>query len=341
MKLLLKILLIIVIALPATDLWAQTDTPFEKDYFPEQKDALKQAKKQIKEGDNYYEDDFPKYSHALELYLKANNFNSNNSLLNYRIAYCYLHTVQKTNGIKYLEKARQLNPKINPSLLYWLARGYHLNLEINKAIETYEEYKGSLSPKELTEQGAKIDKKIAECHIAEDLIMQPVRIFIDNLGTGVNTENPEYGPYINADETVLMFTSTRPTTTGGKTDPTDEMFFEDIYISQFENQKWSMAKNPRKPLNTDSHDAIVGVSPDGKHALIYKGEDKGGDIFECRIDEEGKWGSPKRLPKEINTKYHESSATFSVKVANSVTFKVQKMNKTFCSRYSNTMVEEF
>ncbi len=298
--------------LPVYQSFAQTDTPFDKDYFSdEQKDALKEAKKQLKEGDKYYEKDPPLYAPALELYLKANDFNPNNARLNYRIGKCYLHTVQKTKSVKYLEKARQLNPKVQPDLLYLLAKGYHLNLNLDKAIETYEEYKGSLSPKDLTEQGDRIDKRIAECHVAMELVQNPVRIFIDNLGSGVNTEYPEYGPYINADESVLMFTSTRPSTTGGKKDPADEMFYEDIYISHFKNEKWSTAQNPGKPLNTDSHDAIVGVSPDGKHALIYKGEDNGGDLFECRIDEEGKWHSPRRLPKEINTKYHESSASFS------------------------------
>jgi len=108
-----------------------------------------------------------------------------------------------------------------------------------------------------------------------------------------------------------MFTSARDNTTGGKTDDRDLNFFEDIYISNKSGDIWRDASNPGKPLNTDSHDAIVGVSPDGKHALIYKGEDNGGDIFECRINEEGEWGKPKRLPKEINTKYHESSASFS------------------------------
>jgi outer membrane protein OmpA-like peptidoglycan-associated protein len=44
--------------------------------------------------------------------------------------------------------------------------------------------------------------------------------------------------------------------------------------------------------------------------LIYKGEENGGDIYICKI-EEGEWQNPKHLPKEINTDYHESSACFS------------------------------
>lgn len=291
---------------------AQVDTPFEKEFFnTDQKVALKEAVKQIKEGDKLFEDDIPLYDLALEYYLQANEFNPNNALLNYRIGKCYLRTVQKIKSKKYLEKARTLNPKVESDLIYLIGRSYHLNLELDKAIIAYEEFKGALTPKELSEMGDIIDKKIDECHMAMKMINNPVRIFIDNLGQGVNTKYPEYAPYINADENLIMFTSARDNTTGGKKDDRDLKYFEDIYISKKSGDIWREASNPGKPLNTDSHDAIVGISPDGKHALVYKGEDNGGDIFECRIDEDGKWKSPKRLPKEINTKYHESSATFS------------------------------
>jgi len=308
-----KKLLLFVISLAMTiSVVAQKDIPFDKDYFSaEQKTALKAAIKQIKEGDKLFEDKIPLYSQAIEYYLKANDFNPNNALLNYKIGKCYLHTIQKPKSKKYLEMARLLNPKVRPDLIYLLARSYHLNLQLEEAISTFEEYRGSLSPKELTEQGDIIDRKIEECYVAMKMVAQPVRIFVDNLGKGVNSKYPEYGPYINADEDVIMFTSTRPNTTGGKIDERDLKYFEDIYISKKKGNIWTEAVNPGKPLNTNSHDAIVGVSTDGKHALIYKGEDNSGDIFECRIDEEGNWKSPKRLPKEINTKYHESSASFS------------------------------
>lgn len=306
-----KILLLLFVVM-YFQLSSQENIPFDKDYFPpEKKDALKAAIKEIKEGDDYFQDDIPRYNLAIEHYLNAYDFNPNNALLNYKIGKCYIRTIQKTKCIPYLEQAQALDPKAHPDILYLLARGYHLNLDLEKAIIIYKDYRGSLSPNELTQKGDHIDKKIAECNVAIEMIKEPVRIFTDNLGSKINTKYPEYGPYINAEETVIMFTSARDNTTGGKTDPADLKFYEDIYISKKESGVWREAENPGHPLNTDSHDAIVGVSPDGKHALIYKGEDNGGDIFECRIKEDGSWQSPKRLPKEINTNYHESSASFS------------------------------
>ena len=79
-----KLVLFLISLVVAINVMAQKNTPFDKDFFPsEQKTALKAAIKQIKEGDKFYEDKIPIYSKAIEFYLKANEFNPNNALLNY------------------------------------------------------------------------------------------------------------------------------------------------------------------------------------------------------------------------------------------------------------------
>jgi len=304
--------LISLIIINVSFVFAQENVPFDKDYFSdEQKKGLKDAIKEIKDGDDYYESDIPIYTLALDHYLKANEFNPNNALLNYKIGKCYLKSIQKTNAIPFLELAEKLNPTVRPDMLYLLAQAYHLNLDLDKAVENYTAYKGTLSPHELAEIGDAVDKRIEECGVAEEMVANPIRVFIDNMGPAINSEFPEYAPFITADESIIMFTSSRDNSTGGKTDPMDLLFYEDIYRATKKGEVWLTPENPGKPLNTDNHDAIVGVSPNGKHALIYIGKDHGGDIFECDIKEDGTWKNPDRLPKEINTDYHESSASFS------------------------------
>lgn len=292
---------------------AQVNVSFDTDNFSEeQKKELKEAIKNIKDGDDFFYNEIPQYRQALDLYLKANAFNPSNSLLNYKIGVCYLKTIQKTKSVPYFEKALALDPKVKPDILFLLGQAYHLNLELDNAIEKFEEYRHILSPDELKENRAKIDKQIEECKVAKEMVEHPVRVFIDNIGAPVNTTYYEYGPYVNDDETVLMFTSCRPNTTGGGVDPIDLIYYEDIYISYKDKStdKWSEPINPGRPLNTDSHDAIVGISNDGKHALVYKGSENQGDIYECFI-KDGSWQNPKPLPKEINTQYHETSASYS------------------------------
>lgn len=306
-----NIIYLIGILFLSMNLSAQVNVEFEKENFSDdQQKKLRQIKKDIKDADKLLEEDVPKYSDALELYLKANDFNPDNALLNYNIGKCYLHTMQKPKAIPYLEHAMKLDPKAAANMLYLLAMGYHYNYEFDRAIETYTNYKHSLTPHELTQYGPIVEKRIQECEDAKDLMRFPIRVFKDNLGNVVNTKYPEYSPIVNADETVLMFTSCRDVTTGGDIDPDYNVYYEDIYIAKKDGDIWTIPINPGKPFNDDSHDAIVGLSTDANYVLIYKGEENGGDIYICNI-EEGEWQKPKALPKEINTNMHESSACFS------------------------------
>lgn len=306
-----NIVLLIFSFLISFSAYTQQNVEFDKDNFPDdQRKQLRDMVKQIKKGDKLLENEPPVYSEALEYYLVVNDFNPHNAMLNYKIGLCYLNSMQKTKAIPYLEMAFKLDPVVVPDILYLQARAYHYNYEFDRAVDYYTRYKNSLTPNELTKYADNIKKKIKECENGKVLVNNPIRVFIDNLGNVVNTEYPEYNPVINSDETVLMFTSCRPETTGGDIDPLYNIYYEDIYISYKEGDVWTKAINPGKPFNNDSHDAIVGLSPDAKNVLIYKGDVGGGDIFICRI-EDGEWQRPKDLPKEINTNFHETSASFS------------------------------
>lgn len=283
---------------------------FTKQNFPHDKAGLKEAIKNLQMGDRIFAQGEGRYIDALEYYLKAYNFNPHNAQLNYKIGTCYLKTPEIEKSIEYLEKAYKLNPRVSQDILYLIAQAYHQLHEFDIAIQKYREYKHSLTPRVLAEIGKEIDKKIKECEIGKQLKTQPARVFIDNLGSMINTEYPEYSPIINADESVIIFTSRRNTTTGGSRDPRDGKFFEDIYIAYRAGKKeWTLPINPGKPLNSVQHDATVGLSPDGQTLFVYRG-DNGGDIFVSKL-KGNQWTKPERLNKNINTKYHESSASLS------------------------------
>ena len=285
---------------------------FDKKNFPNNKKELKEALKEFSYGDDLYNDaivpNSGNYTLALDHYLKAQNFNPNNAILNYRIGRCYLNSYDKSKAATYLENALKLDPKVDPNIHYQLGLAYHLNYQFDDAIKEYTTFKASLSPEELKKYSKDIDKKIGESNTAKELVKNPVRVFIDNMGPSINTIYPDYSPIINADESVMFFTSRREGTTGGEKAPDDMQFYEDIYISHNNNGVWGQATNPGKPLNTKRNDATVGLSPDGQTLLIYKGS-HGGDIYQCKLNG-SHWGKPKALPKTINSRYHESSATF-------------------------------
>ncbi len=292
--------------------FAQINVEFTKSNFKNRKTGFKEAMKNLKEGDGYYQVGGGAYRGALDYYLKANRFNPDNAMLNYKIGVCYLFSVQKVKSIEFFKKAFKLNKFVAADINYMLAQGYHLNLEFDKAIEEYNNFKRTLSPRELQEWINIVKKKIQECNNGKELVKNEVRVFIDNVGSAINSSYPDYSPIISADESMMIFTSRRENTTGGGRDPGDLKYFEDVYVSYNINGKWQRAENIGKPINTNNNDATVGLSPDGQELFIFNGRKMGGDIFVCELKGD-KWTSPddKTLQKYINTEFHESSASFS------------------------------
>lgn len=315
----MKKLFILLLTLCTTGVFAQVDVPFEKDFFKDDKDGLKEAKDNIKEGNRIFEGGFSFYRDAIPYYEKAQAFNPNNADLNFRLGLCYLYSVHKDKALAHLKKAEKINPKTNSDLYYYLGQAYHLEMEFQKAIESFTKYQQELQNDQAKIKDPYFDMKgtvedltmrINQCYNGKKLVESPIRVFIDNLGDNINTEYPEYGAVISADESMIVYTSRRPSTTGGKKDDQNE-YFEDIFISyKQEDGSWSPAVNAPKPVNSDDHDAISGVSADGQKFIIYLGKSNQGDLFESYLEGDV-WTKPESMGKNINTDFHEPSGCYS------------------------------
>ena len=117
-------------------LFAQS-VEFTKYNFPNNKQELSDALSHVKAGDKFYDDGPGVYRLAIEEYTKAYSFNPNNALLNYKLGRCYSIDNDKTNAIKYLEKALELDPRISLDMEYndanlLLAKAYHRDYQLLK-----------------------------------------------------------------------------------------------------------------------------------------------------------------------------------------------------------------
>jgi len=301
------------------------DVPFDKNIFKEKKDEFKIAKEKLDLGyksfeiypETYMDVNNPEYrvrmgyhKEALPLLFEANQFNPDNAKLNYRLGRCYLSSsIYKEESLKYFLKAQKLNPNVSRDINFYVGIGHQLALEFDKAIAAYKIHRSILTTKDALEL-EETEKRIKECETGKQLVAKPVRAFIDNFGNVVNSKYPEYGAIISADESVMMFTSRRNTSTGGKLDEALNEYYEDIYITTKADGKWTTPQNMGTNVNSDLHDATVAVAPDAQSMIIYKGDKGNGDLFECKLVG-AVWSKPQALNKNINTKYHESSASYS------------------------------
>ena len=79
------------------------------------------------------------------------------------------------------------------------------------------------------------------------------------LGVAVNTEHREFDPYVSPDESILIFTSTRPDGYGGG----------DLYICfRQEDGSWSNAKNMGEPINSPGSEYCAQITPDGNYLFF-------------------------------------------------------------------------
>lgn len=287
---------------------------FDKDNFPNDKEGYKLAVKNLKEGDRIFEEDRRAYFNlAIPFYEAAHEFNPDNAELNYKLGVCYLFSSQKRKSLPYLIKSYELDTKIDPyNIHYLLGWSHQLNSHWDKAIDEFERQLQVLNQSDgKPEEFQKVQKRLEEVKNGKAFEKDPVRVWVDNLGSAINSPAPEYAPLISTDESLLILTARRESNVGGLKDESDNFPFEDIYYSRNSGGEWSPLKNLGEDVNTSGHDAGSGLSPDGKTLFVFRGDVKGGgDIY--RSDFRGsEWSKPKALYKTVNTDAHESAAALS------------------------------
>jgi len=230
---------------------AQVSAEINKKEFKQGKNGFKDAMSSVKTGDAYYSMNQPgAFRMALTQYLAAYEYNQHYPELNYKIGACYLYSTEKPKAIDFLEKAFKAKPGVASDIHYLMGWGYQLSYQFEDAISSYRKFQnkqGSDTKKKKGDATAPdVDKRIQECEDGMILVKNPIRVFIDNLGSTVNSKYPDYGPVITTDESLMVFTSRREGSTDGELDPNDMLYYEDLYISYNDEKKgWTETINMR------------------------------------------------------------------------------------------------
>lgn len=254
-----------------------------------------------------------KYHLALDDYLKLDSLQESDDNIKYKTGVCLFETGYENRSCHYFEQADTLEKDFEKRYFY-LARCKHLNHRFDSAIHYYQQYRQLLKTSKNAEQEiAWIDFIIEKCHYGKELIKTPLEdIDIEIVSSGINSAYSDHAPLIAADEQLMVFTSCRPGSMGDQRDPVTGEYYEDIYISEKQGDgNWSEAENMGEAVNTDHHDASIGLSPDGRTLIFYRSKGKKtGNIYimEKRRD---KWSEPVSIGKNINSEYWDPSASIS------------------------------
>ncbi len=262
-----------------------------------------------------------KFFPALQTYKQLDSIPNQKGKYDYNIGFCYLSIGKNEQALEYFKKVEKGDNKKYPlSVHYFLGKCYQYDHQFDNAIKEFETYKAKLISRKRNrpslETISEIDKYIQECKTGIEMIASPVNVKIYNMGPEINSPYPDYGPVVSADEKSIIFTSSRPNTTGGLIDDFDGNYHEDIYISHKENDKWSTPKGISVNINSPGHEAAIASSPDGHLLLFYKHIDgnpesnTSGDLYTSELKGDT-WVIPDKLDKKINSGGWEPSGCFS------------------------------
>ncbi len=266
---------------------------------------------------------------ALKTFLILHEMDPTNANINFKIGQLYLSSSsEKSKAVDYLEAAApgatrnyipdEPSERECPELIYYLlGQAYHLVYRFDEALAMFEKFSKHVNMADMNTAND-LKRKIEITKTAQALVSSPIKCTITNLGDSINSEYPDYGAIITADESQLFFTSRRfNIETGGNDNRTDEdKYYEDIWVSnKNEDGSWGKVKPLSTHINSWNNEAVVGISPDGQQ-LFYNKNDQDGSIYYSKLQGD-QWsygymmGTDAGDITDINSPSYEPSACIS------------------------------
>lgn len=208
---------------------------------------------------------YKNYVMALPIYLALVKKEPTNYDYNFRTGVCYLHTnSNKKEAVKYFEFCTK-QPKADAETWLFMGQAYHHAQRWDDAITAYNTYKTKADK----DGKLRADLYIQQCNNAKVLVKSPLDVEFQSLGKEVNSEFPDYYPFVTQDESMLCFTSRRKGNIGAATVEMDGYFASDIYFTRSVNGVYGKAKNAGAMVNGSYDEQCVGLSADGTWMTVY------------------------------------------------------------------------
>lgn len=242
------------------------------------------------------------YEFALENYLVLYENDKNNIDLNYKIGICYTETtIDKSKAISYLEFVVGHNNYPVKSF-YYLGRTYMYNYRFTQAVEAFYEYKMiGVSENILYES----DRLIQMCYDALERINVPRNVTFELLGSEINTEFNEYYPFVDAENSSILFSSDRTYV------EEYEEYIANVFYSDFHKGVWGTSIP--LPVNTYDKEEVVGVISGGEKIMVYTDGDYANNDIKMINRKGSKFTNAQNtdLPFDLNTDGVEMGACLS------------------------------
>ncbi|MBY0425471.1 MAG: tetratricopeptide repeat protein, partial [Cytophagales bacterium] len=153
-------------------------------------------KKLMAEANGLYKVD--EFKDALDLFLKYDAQYPGDNEAKYKIGLIYLQLGQNSNALKYFKQVNYAEfIKIEEGLDNYLGRSYHENNKFDSASIYYKKYLVTLQghhSKAYNKLIHEIEERIEACKNGAEFKDRSLKVYISNIGKGINSKFDDYSP---------------------------------------------------------------------------------------------------------------------------------------------------
>lgn len=242
---------------------------------------------------------------AIPVYKQLLKQEPSNFDYNHKLGLCYLYTnINKSLAIPYLETASK-QEKADEEVWFDLGMAYQYASRFDDAIAAYKKYEELIGPKDKNYE--KTEHQIETSGNGKEFIKHPVDVTFQNLGKEINSEYPDYYPFVTPNESFIVFTSRRKDNIGGQVE-VDGYYSSDIYMSTPQGDVWTKPKNMGALVNTRYDEQAVSLTPDGQTMLMYIDHiDSFGNIYSS-MNKNGIFQRMRKLNSTINSDFETAGS---------------------------------
>lgn len=200
------------------------------------------------------------------------------------LADIYFHEGDYEKSIVPYQSAISIDSLFFPGAHYFLGKAL---FRTGRYAESCESFTSVISMNLARQETINKSKRyLSSCNFALHAIERPVPFKPVNPGPAINSKYAEYSPALTADEKTLIFTRKKPLY--GSVTRDRMYYYEDFYISTFQDGEWTEAKNLGPPLNTKGNEGAQTITSDGRHMYFTACNRPDGlgscDIYYARLE---------------------------------------------------------